>query len=362
MESFTGIRATFGSLGRRYITSIEVPSNSPDKKMDARAIRAALGCWYDHNRRDLPWRRTRDPYAIWASEIMLQQTRVAAVIPYYQRFMSAFPNAAALAAAPEEQVLAMWSGLGYYSRARNMREAALTLSQNGVFPRDFDSIRALPGIGDYTAAAIASIAFGLPHAAVDGNVRRVIVRLLNDDSADVQAQASRLLDRKDPGRWNQAVMELGATVCTPRDPRCEECPIAKYCEAHKHGMQESLPSKRVKPAPERLDRTLLIFRHRGRILLTPSSRVKGFWDLPEMIDGIHGGIRGLTLGWFRHTITHRHYKFVVCEATPGRALLNAAAAARSQKQYRWVARRKLSEIPLSTTAKKALRLADRILQ
>jgi A/G-specific adenine glycosylase len=365
MESFTGIRATFGSLGRRYLTSIEVSSNSPHKQtvnpLDARAIRAALTRWYRRNHRDLPWRRTRDPYAIWVSEIMLQQTRVAAVIPYYQRFMTAFPNAAALAAAPEEQVLAMWSGLGYYSRARNMQKAATRVVQNGVFPPDFDSIRALPGIGDYTAAAISSIAFGLPHAAVDGNVRRVIVRLLNDDAADVQGAASRLLDRRDPGRWNQAVMEFGATICAPRDPGCDQCPVARYCEAHKHGTQASLPSKRLKPKPEKLERTLLIFHHRGRILLTPSSRVKGFWDLPEMIDGTQGaGIRaGLMLGWFRHTITHRHYKFVVCEGIAGEGLFNSA---RSQKQYRWVARRKLPEIALSTTAKKALRLADRVLQ
>jgi A/G-specific adenine glycosylase len=341
-----------------------VPSNSPHKQKGTRGVRAALGRWYDQNRRDLPWRRTRDPYAIWVSEIMLQQTRVAAVIPYYQRFISAFPGAGALAAAPEERVLAMWSGLGYYSRARNMQKAASKVAQNGVFPPDFDSIRALPGIGDYTAAAISSIAFGLPHAAVDGNVRRVMVRLLNDDSADVQAQASRLLDRKDPGRWNQAVMELGATVCAPRDPRCEECPIARYCEAHIQGTQESLPSKRVKPAPERLERTLLIVRHRGRILLTPSSRVEGFWDLPEIIDGIQGeGIRaGELLGLFRHTITHRHYKFSVCEGTVGNASSNSPAARQSQNQYRWVPRRKLSEIALSTTAKKALRLADRVLQ
>ena len=327
-----------------------------DKPLDARGLRSALERWYDRNRRDLPWRRTRDPYAIWVSEIMLQQTRVAAVIPYYQRFMSVFPNAASLASAPEERVLAMWSGLGYYSRARNMQKAASRVAQNGVFPPNFDSIRSLPGIGDYTAAAVSSIAFGLPHAAVDGNVRRVVVRLLNDDSADVKGHASQLLDRKDPGRWNQAVMELGATICTPRDPCCEECPVALYCEAHRHGTQESLPSKRTKPAPEQLERTLVIVHHRGRILLTPSSRVKGFWDLPEIIDGIPSGEihAGLSLGWFRHTITHRHYKFIVCEGTAGKA--------RSGKQYLWVAQRKLTEIALSTTAKKALRLADRAVQ
>jgi A/G-specific adenine glycosylase len=165
-----------------------------------------------------------------------------------------------------------------------------------------------------------------------------------------------LLDQKDPGRWNQALMELGATVCTPRDPRCDQCPIARYCEARRHGTQETLPSKRAKPAPVQLERTLVIVHHRGRLLLMPGSRVKGFWDLPEIIDGMQsGGIRvGLRLGWFRHTITHRHYKFIVCEGT--------ADKARSGKQYRWVARRKLTEIALSTTAKKALRLADRAVQ
>jgi A/G-specific adenine glycosylase len=323
-----------------------VSSNSSQKQIDGRPVRAALARWYHRNRRDLPWRRTRDPYAIWISEIMLQQTRVAAVIPYFQRFMSEFPNATALAAAPEDRVLAMWSGLGYYSRARNMLKTAGRVAQNIVFPRDFESIRALPGIGDYTAAAIASIAFGFPHAAVDGNVRRVIVRLLNDDEADVQEHATWLLDRRDPGSWNQAVMELGATVCTPRNPRCGDCPIAKYCQAHKHGTQDALPSKRIKPSPEQLTRTLVIVRNRGRILLTPSKRVRGFWDLPEIVDGFRPR---LTLGSFRHTITHRHYTFTVSEGN---------FAAPIGKQFRWVSLGKLNEIPLSTTAKKALRFLE----
>ena len=311
------------------------------------AIRRALGRWYDRNRRDLPWRRTRDPYAIWISEIMLQQTRVAAVIPYYEKFLAVFPDAAALAAAPEDRVLAMWAGLGYYSRARNLRESAGKIAANCGFPRDFESIRKLPGVGDYTAAAISSIAFGLPHAAVDGNVRRVIVRLLNDDAADVPENARRLLDQNNPGRWNQAVMELGATICLPRDPRCGECPIAKFCEARKNGAQASIPSKRLKPVPERLERTLLIIRARGRILLTPSPRVRGFWDLPEHVAGVDPGPK---LGAFRHTITHRHYKFLVFKALPiGKRFVA------SRKLYRWVELQKIDEIALSTTAKKALR-------
>ena len=162
--------------------------------------------WYGRAKRDLPWRRTRDPYAIWISEIMLQQTRVAAVIPYYERFLRRFPDAAALAQAPEQELLAMWSGLGYYSRARNLQKAARQIVELGTFPHDYASLRELAGVGEYTAAALASIAFGLPHAVVDGNVRRVIARLLNDGRANPQQWADRLLDRRDPARWNQAVM------------------------------------------------------------------------------------------------------------------------------------------------------------
>jgi A/G-specific adenine glycosylase len=312
-----------------------------------KVLRSALVRWYDRNRRDLPWRRTRDPYAIWISEIMLQQTRVAAVIPYYEKFLAAFPNVAALAAAPEEQVLAMWAGLGYYSRARNLQNTAKITARHRDFPATYPAIRGLPGIGDYTAAAISSIAFGLPHAVVDGNVRRVIVRLTNDDAADVQSIATQLLDRKDPGRWNQAVMELGATICTPRDPKCAECPIAKYCEAHTRGTQASLPSKRLKPKPERLERILLIVERGHKILLTPSARVKGFWDLPELPDTKQlESVRSTPpLGSFRHTITHRQYRFVVYKGRVNRM----------GERDRWVEHQKLHEIPLSTTAKKALR-------
>jgi len=235
----------------------------------------------------------------------------------------------------------MWSGLGYYSRARNLQKAARQIVAAGEFPRGYASIRELTGVGDYTAAAISSIAFDLPHATVDGNVHRVIVRLLNDDRADVQSHAARLLDRRDPGRWNQALMELGATVCLPREPRCGDCPIARQCLARRQGTQENLPAKRDKPAPVRLTRTLLIVRNKGRILLVPSSRVTGFWDLPEVLEGVKPGRK---LGEFRHTITHRHYRFVVREA--------AGQVPRGQ----WWNESQLNRIPVSTTAKKALRV------
>jgi A/G-specific adenine glycosylase len=305
------------------------------------SIRGALTRWYESVRRDLPWRRVRDPYAIWISEVMLQQTRVAAVIPYYEKFLRAFPDAAALAAAPEDRVLALWSGLGYYSRARNLQHAARQIVATGEFPRAYQSIRELAGVGDYTAAAISSIAFGLPHAAIDGNVRRVISRLLSrDQTGDA---ADRLLDRDDPGRWNQAMMELGATICLPRDPRCGECPLAKFCAARSRGTQLEFPAKRVKPTPERLARTLILVRRGEKVLLMPGTRVKGFWDLPERISGAR---IGATLGEFRHTIVHRRYRFTVREAgvkkIPGGS--------------QWFRESELDQIPLSTTAKKALRL------
>jgi A/G-specific adenine glycosylase len=308
--------------------------------IDETGIRRALILWYERVKRDLPWRRTRDPYAIWISEIMLQQTRVAAVIPYYEKFLAAFPDAAALAAAPEEKVLAMWAGLGYYSRARNLQKAARTMT--GRFPADYESIRDLPGVGDYTAAAIASIAFGLPHAAVDGNVRRVIARLTGMDS-EIQTRADRLLDCSDPGRWNQAVMELGATICTPRDPVCDVCPLGGACRALRDGSQHELPARREKPEPVHLTRTLLVIRRRGRIALAPGERVQGFWDLPEPF---RTAKPGPVIARFRHTITHRHYVFEVREA----------AAESVPKTLRWFDARKLEEIALSTTARKALRL------
>jgi len=274
---------------------------------------------------------------------MLQQTRVVAVIPYYQRFLERFPDAAALAQVPESELLTLWSGLGYYSRARNLQKAARQIVESGAFPNDYTSILDLAGVGTYTAAAIASISFGLPHAVVDGNVRRVLARWTNDGHAETQQIADRLLDRRDPARWNQAVMELGATICLPRDPLCGECPVAAYCAARRAGTQNDLPLKRIKPAPEHLERTLLVIRRRGRILLTLSARVKGFWDLPEHTPGVR---IGATLGDFRHTITHRHYRFTVKEAIAGA----------TPKGSRWHTEKELSQIPLSTTARKALRI------
>jgi A/G-specific adenine glycosylase len=309
------------------------------------AIRRQLVRWYERNQRVLPWRRTRDPYAIWVSEIMLQQTRVAAVIPYYQRFLKRFPRIEDLAEASEPEVLALWSGLGYYSRARNLQKAARQIVASGGFPREHASIRALAGVGDYTAAAVASIAFGLPYAAIDGNVRRVIMRLAGDARADVGAIATQLMSRRDPGRWNQAVMELGAVVCLPREPLCAGCPVSGECQAKRRDLQRHLPPPRKKPAIVRKERTLLLIRRKGRILLVPSPRVVGFWDLPEMFSGVRLGPR---LGEFRHAITNSQYHFEVREA----------GAAAFPRNCRWWNEKELHEIPLSTAAKKALRCLE----
>jgi A/G-specific adenine glycosylase len=313
-----------------------------------RNFRRRLFDWYRRAQRPLPWRATDDPYAIWISEIMLQQTRVATVLPYYQRWLQRFPTVQSLADAREQDVLHYWSGLGYYSRARNLHRAAKQMSAE--FPSDYDSIRALAGIGDYTAAAISSIAFGLPYAAVDGNVLRVISRLTND-SGDIGSAvtrqrlaraADRLLDRKHPGTFNQAMMELGATVCLPKKPHCLVCPVAEMCEARKHGKQNELPVKLRRITPVRIDRTLLIVRSQDRILFR---QLSGFWELPEPEHLPDAAIREC-IGEFRHSITNHVYRFMVCEAF----------VKSNPYLLQWLAPERL-EYLFSTTARKALHVA-----
>ncbi len=223
------------------------------------SFRKQLLAWFRQFQRDLPWRRTKNPYDIWISEIMLQQTRVAAVIPYYERFLARFPDVRSLAEAPQEEVLRLWSGLGYYSRARNLQKAAqqIVALPGGEFPRDEKGVLALSGIGPYTGAAILSIAFGAKHAVLDGNVARVLARLgaVRGDLRQtrswqaLQKTASTYLDPKSPGDWNQAMMELGATLCTPRAPQCPLCPVAKFCRARQSGDPESFPKKQRKREP-----------------------------------------------------------------------------------------------------------------
>ena len=315
--------------------------------MNHSAIRKALARWFEKEQRDLPWRRTRDPYAIWISEIMLQQTRVAAVIPYYERFLARFPDFVALATAEETEVLTMWAGLGYYSRARNLQKAAKQLVQLGSFPREYTEILELAGIGDYTAGAVASIAFGLPHPAIDGNVRRVVMRLAGSADVSIEDEAASLIDKKDPGRHNQAMMELGAMICIPRDPRCAECPVEQFCLARQSGLERELPPPKSKAKLIRKERTLLVVRKAGKILLIPSPRVPGFWDLPEPFPGAR---LGASLGVFRHAITTSQYIFEVREATGGRPPAGA----------RWLDEKLLHEIPFGTASKKALACLERV--
>jgi A/G-specific adenine glycosylase len=249
-------------------------------------FRTRLLGWFRQFQRDLPWRRTKDPYRIWLSEIMLQQTRVAAVIPYYERFLQQFPKVQSLAAAPQEEVLRLWSGLGYYSRARNLQKAAqqIVAQHGGKFPTNIEGALALPGIGDYTAAAILSIAFGEKHAVLDGNVARVLGRLgavRGDLRApqrwkDLQKTASAYLDPKSPGDWNQAMMELGATLCTPKSPQCLLCPVNSFCEGRKLGIAESLPEKRKKRATVTVTLAAAVFADKKglTLLLPPPGPVK----------------------------------------------------------------------------------------
>ncbi|HEY2120944.1 MAG TPA: A/G-specific adenine glycosylase [Candidatus Acidoferrum sp.] len=232
-------------------------------------FRKNLQAWFAQFQRDLPWRINKDPYRIWISEIMLQQTRVAAVIPYYERFLEHFPNIQALAKAPQEEVLRLWSGLGYYSRARNLQKTAqqIVAQHDGIFPSTHTDVLALSGIGNYTAAAILSIAHGKKHAVLDGNVARVLARLgaihgdlrANGRWHQLQKMADDLLDPHEPGDWNQAMMELGATICMPRSPQCLLCPVNQWCEARKQGVVACIPEKRNKRATEEITLATLVF-------------------------------------------------------------------------------------------------------
>jgi A/G-specific adenine glycosylase len=243
-------------------------------------FRKQLLVWFRQFQRDLPWRRTRDPYRIWLSEIMLQQTRVAAAVPYYERFLQRFPDVRSLAAAPQEEVLRLWSGLGYYSRARNLQKAAQQVVANhgGQFPARLEEALALPGIGNYTAAAILSIAFAQNNAVLDGNVARVLARLgaVRGDIREsqrwqhLQKVADGLLEPKSPGDWNQAMMELGATLCAPKSPQCLLCPVAQFCEGRKLGIAESLPERRRKRTTVEVTLAVAVLTDRkGRTLLLP---------------------------------------------------------------------------------------------
>jgi A/G-specific adenine glycosylase len=253
--------------------------------------------WYRENARVLPWRSDPTPYHVWVSEIMLQQTRVAAVLDYYTRFLEALPTVAHLAACPEDRLMKLWQGLGYYSRARNLQKAARQIMEDfgGEFPHTYDTIRSLAGVGDYTAGAISSIAFGLPVPAVDGNVLQVVSRLTDDHrdvtrppvKEDIRGRLAQTMPRDLPGDYNQALMELGAMVCLPNGaPLCEKCPAAHFCAGYQRGTALDLPVKPPKKARRVEERTVYLIFRAGKVALRrrpEKGLLAGLWEYPNEI-------------------------------------------------------------------------------
>jgi A/G-specific adenine glycosylase len=314
-------------------------------------FRKNILAWYERHRRDLPWRASRDPYRVWLSEIMLQQTRVAAVIEHYQEFLRRFPTVKKLAAAREASVLAAWSGLGYYRRARMLHAAAKVVvrEQDGNFPRTAEALRLLPGIGRYTAAAIASIAFDEPIAVVDGNVERVLQRVSGKRLAgeELWLTATELLDAKRPGDFNQAMMELGATVCIPRTPSCLMCPIVELC-ATRGELAGTAP--RVLQTKREIHYALhfRIRDHRARevflVQRSPDlSLMPGMWELPE----VESANRGSPLFSLRHSITVTDYTVRVWRNPLPAHVLG-----------KWIPVQRLREVALTGLARKILRGAE----
>jgi len=345
--------------------------------------RRALLAWYRAERRDLPWRRTRDPYAIWVSETMLQQTRVEAVIPYYERFLARFPDVDTLASADLDDVLSLWAGLGYYSRARNLKRAAeqVVTRFSGRLPDGVDMLRELPGVGRYTAGAIASIAFDHPAPIVDGNVARVLARLVGlrepIESSAVKArlweEAERLADGPAPGDLNQALMELGARICIPRTPRCDLCPVSRFCDARAVGDAASLPVRAPKRAPKIVYAVAALVLRGGKALAVQrpaKGLLGGLWELPGGEVGARErgaavlarvlrertglGVASIArTGAFDYAFTHRALRTAVyrCEAASGRVRLDG------WDRHRWVAPESFAELPLAAVSKRALAIA-----
>ena len=321
---------------------------------------SSLLVWYARHRRRLPWRDKPTPYRVWVSEIMLQQTQVAAVLPYYRRFLRRFPSLRALASASEPEVLKHWAGLGYYSRARNLLAAArqVVRDHRGRLPSEAEALLALPGIGRYTAGAIASIAFGKPAPLVDGNVARVLSRLyaVRGKPKSVRFQervwkiAEQALARSSPGDWNQALMELGALVCVPENPRCAECPLSRRCLARKRGLQERLPERGKKRTPVGLQWRALWIENGSpsRVLLWRRDEQERFlpgqWSLPEPRH-LGAAAEALSrLGSVRHAITHHRITVDVW-----RARLTSPAPRGS----RWIPRRSMNDRLVSSLWRKA---------
>lgn len=335
-------------------------------------IAPELLAWYRQNKRNLPWRDHPDPYAVWVSEIMLQQTRVETVIPYFERWLAKFPDVATLAAAAEQEVLNLWEGLGYYSRARNLHKAAkvVVAEYGGKLPKLALSLQKLPGIGRYTAAAIASMSFGMDAAALDGNIRRVYARIFNVDEPPGSTEAEKIfwdlaeihLPHGDAGDYNQALMDLGATICTPRNPRCEVCPVQAHCEAYQLDVQEFRPvPKAKKEVPHHIQAAAVILQN-GRVLSAQrpgEGLLGGMWEFPNgrvipkgddgddpaegLAEAIYNGYklkvrRVSALGEVRHAYTH----FKVTEFAFCCELIQSSA----QENLRWVGLDELDNYPM----------------
>jgi A/G-specific adenine glycosylase len=327
--------------------------------------------WYRINRRDLPWRRTADPYAVWISEIMLQQTTVETVIPYYERFLSEFPTVKNLAKAGEEEVLKLWSGLGYYSRARNLHKAAqrIVADLGCGLPNTVEALMELPGIGRYSAGAIASIAFGKRAPIVDGNVIRVLSRLfaIAQDPKSAAGQkifwkkAEDVLPKKNCGDFNQALMELGAMVCAPENPSCVLCPVANDCRARKESRPENFPKPKKKTEYRDVLMSAAVIQRDGKILFVrrpDRGLLRGMWELPMA----EGGIEALQKSWaleverrlpvVSHSVLNRRLKIspFLCRLEKG--------AAKENPDRRWIARNEVHDIPTSSMNRKIINRID----
>ncbi len=337
-------------------------------------IRRKLLRWYDQHRRDLPWRRTRDPYAIWIAETMLQQTQVATVAPYYERFLRELPNVHALDRAPLSRVLALWSGLGYYRRAENLKKSAreIVRKYGGHLPDDYDALLALPGVGDYTAGALMSIAFQKSYPAIDGNAHRVLHRLFTPKNDRELRQAAMLLvPLSRPGYFNQGLMELGATICIPKDPRCPRCPLAAHCATRAMGRQAK--NLRIKKSAliRDIEWPLAILRRDRKVLLRQrlaDGLLAGLWEfpgaertpreslrqslasqLPELRPPLQ---RQRRIGEFRHSITNRRIRSPVYLID----LPEGMQFRLPNRRWRWLSPASLQEFPVSSMTFKAAKI------
>lgn len=338
----------------------------------ARIRRNLLG-WYDHNKRDLPWRRTRDPYAIWIAETMLQQTQVATVVPYYDRFLRTLPSITALARAPLRQVLVLWSGLGYYRRAENLKKAArqIVCDHGGKIPANYKTLRSLAGIGDYTAGALLSIAFHKPYPAVDGNVRRVLCRLLDlKTEQQLRVAAQRLVPTSSPGYFNQGLMELGATLCAPTRPPCPCCPLATLCASRGSNGTRKQPTRRQKSSFKDVLWPLAIVRSNGKILLRirpAEGLLAKLWELPGGEKPSHWSLRKTIrehlnelgarippshpIGEIRHSITDRRIRSPIFLFDLADVISHGVQAPR----WRWIRPAALRRRPVTTMTLKAMK-------